>query len=312
MERNLSIHISDRSHLNITLNIYNCGNREVELEQFYAPDYYSFYFVKEGKGSFTQCKASHRIQAGECFVVFPNEDSVIKSEHGKPLNVTWVSFSGYLVGAYLNRAKITAFTPVMEDTQDHELEGLFDTLLHVATRHANRYCPIMAQMYSIFAFFLDHAQQEPELQTAPPAMYLMKALDFIDIYYQDDISVEDVAGSVGLTRKALYTIFKQLTGFSTKDYLIYYRMRKATSLLETTTLPIETVAVSVGYRDQFHFSKEFKKNVGVSPSEYRKNVVKDPGSSYLSPIDGVRLQFPVPLSYQEETASPGNRRRKSE
>ena len=72
MERNLSIHISDRSHLNITLNIYNCGNREVELEQFYAPDYYSFYFVKEGKGSFTQCKASHRIQAGECFVVFPN------------------------------------------------------------------------------------------------------------------------------------------------------------------------------------------------------------------------------------------------
>ena len=117
---------------------------------------------------------------------------------------------------------------------------------------------------------------------------------------------------MGLTRKALYTIFKQLTGFSTKDYLIYYRMRKATSLLETTTLPIETVAVSVGYRDQFHFSKEFKKNVGVSPSEYRKNVVKDPGSSYLSPIDGVRLQFPVPLSYQEETASPGNRRRKSE
>lgn len=293
MEKNLSIHISDRSHLNITLNIYNCGNRSLEVEQFYRPDHYTFYFVKEGKGSITQCKANHKIKAGQCFVIYPNEEASIKAEHGKFLNVTWVSFSGYLVDAYLTRAKISAYEPVADDNAEHELEQMFDQLLHVAVRPANRYCPIMAQLYSIFAFLLDHNQEDSRPQFAPPDMYLMKALDFIDIYYQDDISVEDVANSVGLNRKSLYTIFKQLTGFSTKDYLIYYRMRKATYLLETTALPIETIAASVGYRDQFHFSKEFKKNVGFSPSEYRRVVAQDPGKGYLSPIDTVRQQFPA-------------------
>ena len=73
-------------------------------------------------------------------------------------------------------------------------------------------------------------------------------------------------------------------------------MRRATNLLETTSLPIETIAVSVGYRDQFHFSKEFKKNVGFSPSEYRRVVAQDPKKCYLSPIDVVREQFPAPGS----------------
>lgn len=294
--KDMSIHISDRSHLNITLNIYNCGNRSVEVEQFLRPDYYSFYYVKEGRGSITQSKANHKIKAGQCFVIYPNEEATITSEHGKSLNVTWVSFSGYLVDVYLGRAKISPFEPVAEDTPERELEKLFDRLLQAATRPANRYCPIMAQLYSIFAFLLDHTQEDSQAQIAPPDMYLMKALDFIDIYYQDNITVEDIASSVGLNRKSLYTIFKQLTGFSTKDYLIYYRMRRATNLLETTSLPIETIAVSVGYRDQFHFSKEFKKNVGFSPSEYRRVVAQDPKKCYLSPIDVVREQFPAPGS----------------
>ena len=146
--KDLSIHISDRSHLNITLNIYNCGNRSVEVEQFLRPDYYSFYYVKEGRGSITQSKANHKIKAGQCCVIYPNEEATITSEHGKSLNVTWVSFSGYLVDVYLGRAKISPFEPVAEDTPERELEKLFDRLLQAATRPANRYCPIMAQLYT--------------------------------------------------------------------------------------------------------------------------------------------------------------------
>ena len=38
MERNISIHISDRSHLNLTLNVYNCGNEDVAIEKKILPD----------------------------------------------------------------------------------------------------------------------------------------------------------------------------------------------------------------------------------------------------------------------------------
>lgn len=291
--KNISIHISDRSHWNLTLNVYNCGNQNMEQEHETKPDYYIFYFVKEGKGYVTQRQATHKVEAGQGFVIFPNEEACIKSEYKKAMNVTWVAFSGYLVERYLNRAKLTAYEPVFGDNEEHEAEFLFDTLLAASTNFPNRYCKIMAQLYSIFGFLIDNASRECQIEDVTPEYYLIKALDFIDVNYMDDISVEDIAASAGMNRKALYGVFKNLTGFSPKDYLIYYRMCKATALLKDANLSVETVAGSVGYSDQFHFSKEFKKNVGLSPSVYRKEVLHDPSKEYKSPIDVVRQQYPV-------------------
>lgn len=291
--RNISIHISDRSHWNLALNVYNCGNQNIEIEHCTKPDYYIFYFVKEGKGYVTVRQATHKVGAGQGFVLFPNEEARVKSEHKGAMNVTWVAFSGHLVDRYLSRAKLSVYKPVFSDNSEHEVEAMFDRLLAVSTTLPNRYCKIMAQLYSIFGFLLDNAFDiRPE--TVSPEFYLIKALDFIDANYQDDISVEDIAANAGINRKSLYAVFKSLTGFSPKDYLIYYRMCKATALLKDENLSIEVVAVSVGYSDQFHFSKEFKKNVGLSPSVYRRRVAQDPTVEYKSPIDAVRQQFPVP------------------
>lgn len=290
--RNISIHISDRSHWNLALNVYNCGNQNIEIEHCTKPNYYIFYFVKEGKGYVTVRQATHKVEAGQGFVLFPNEEARVKSEHKGAMNVTWVAFSGHLVDRYLSRAKLSVYKPVFSNNSEHEVEAMFDRLLAVSTTLPNRYCKIMAQLYSIFGFLLDNAFDiKPE--SVSPEFYLIKALDFIDANYQDDISVEDIAANAGINRKALYAVFKSLTGFSPKDYLIYYRMCKATALLKDENLSIEVVAVSVGYSDQFHFSKEFKKNVGVSPSVYRRRVVQDPSVEYKSPIDNVRQQFPV-------------------
>ena len=296
MERNISIHISDRSHLNLTLNVYNCGNQDIVIEQEMKSDVYTFFFVREGKGYVTQQQLTHKVSAGQGFVVFPNTETTIKSEFKNTMNVDWVAFSGYLVEKYLDRAHLTIFEPVFEDVEDGELGGYFDRLVDVSRHMPNRYCKLMAQLYSIFAFILDHTFVEKAPASTPAEAFLLKALDFIDINYQSDISVEDIAQAAGCNRKTLYNVFKTLTGFSPRDYLIYYRMWKATVLLKNPRLSIEMVATAVGYGDQFHFSKEFKKNVGLPPSEYRKIINTDPSKEYQSPIDIVREQYPNPMA----------------
>ncbi|MDO5327969.1 MAG: AraC family transcriptional regulator [Clostridia bacterium] len=296
MERNISIHISDRSHLNLTLNVYNCGNQDIVIEQEMKSDVYTIFFVREGKGYVTQQQITHKVSAGQGFVVFPNAETAIKSEFKNTMNVDWVAFSGYLVEKYLDRAHLTIFEPVFEDVKDRELEGYFDRLVDVSRHMPNRYCKLMAQLYSIFAFILDHTFVEKAPVSTPAEVFLLKALDFIDINYQSDISVEDIAQAAGCNRKTLYNVFKNLTGFSPRDYLIYYRMWKATVLLKNPRLSIEMVATAVGYGDQFHFSKEFKKNVGLPPSEYRKVINTDPSKEYQSPIDIVREHYPNPMA----------------
>lgn len=290
--KNVAIYISDRSHINLTLNVYNCGNQDIAFEREVKLDSYAFYYVKDGSGCVTQRQITHKIQAGDGFVIYPNMSVSIKSSYKQTMNVTWVAFSGYLVERYLNRAKLSSYEPLFADTEDRELEGIFDTLLRVSMKMPNRYCKIMAQMYNIFAFLLDHIQDGVRGGVSTPESVLIRALDFIDSNYHEDISVEDIADSVGVNRKSLYTVFKNLTNFSPKDYLIYYRMCKATALLKEPELSVESVAVSVGYSDQFHFSKEFKKNVGMSPTVYRKAIAEDPANEYMSPIDAVRQQFP--------------------
>ena len=301
MERNISIHISDRSHLNLTLNVYHCGNQDITLDQELKKDVYTFVFVREGKGYVNQQQLTHKVSAGQGFVVFPNVQTTIKSEFKNTMNVDWVSFSGYLVDKYLERAHLTIFDPVFEDAENRELEGYFDRLVEVSKHLPNRYCKLMAQLYSIFAFLLDHTFVEKAPATLPNEVFLLKALDFIDINYQSEITVEDIAQAAGCNRKVLYTVFKNLTGFSPRDYLIYYRMGKATALLKNPQLSISMVGTAVGYSDQFHFSKEFKKNVGLPPLRYRKIIKTDPSKEYQSPIDQVREHYPSPMA---EIASP--------
>ena len=75
---------------------------------------------------------------------------------------------------------------------------------------------------------------------------------------------------MGINRSYLYTVFKDKSGISPKEYLTRFRVRQAKSLLKETALPVSAVAASVGYEDNLYFSKVFRRVSGISPTEYRK------------------------------------------
>lgn len=293
--RNISIHVSDRNHYNLTLNIYNCGNQDYVMEQGGKPDHYILYYVKEGRGTVVARQMTHKVEAGQGFVIYPQEEMWIRPNYKDGMNVTWVAFSGYLVEQYLGRANLTSYEPVFKDNDAHDGEKMFDDLLRASMTFPNRYCKMMAQLYSIFGFLLDNVSWEARPNEATAESYLVKALDFIDTNFFEDITVNDIAAWVGLSRKALTSVFTGLTGFTVKDYLIYYRITRAVNLLRSSKLSIEQVAESVGYKDQFYFSKQFKKNVGMTPSECRRKMAKEPDWEYVPPIDTVRQQYSTPF-----------------
>ena len=294
MGQNISIHISDRSHYNLTLNVYNCGCQDIDQERRDRPDHYILYFVNKGRGSINIRHVSYKIESGQGFVVFPGVETQIQSHYKDTMNVTWIAFSGYLVDRYLSRANLSVYDPVFYDNDRHEAENHFTAMLTAAQQFPNRYCKIMAQLYSLIGFLIDNAMPESKLGTTIPEFYLMRALDFIDRNYFENITIEDIASSVGITRKTLSTVFSSLTGFSPKDYLIYYRISKAVDLLRDRNLSVEMIASSIGYNDQYYFSKQFKQNVGMTPSACRKTMAENPEWRFESPIDQVRQKYSEP------------------
>jgi len=98
------------------------------------------------------------------------------------------------------------------------------------------------------------------------------AKKFIDNNYQDNITMEIVAGYVCVSEKYLCRKFKTRFGIPPQQYLLSVRMKQAKRLIKDTELKIKEISSSVGYKSQLTFSYAFKNFTGMSPSEYRKSL----------------------------------------
>ncbi|MGO8586822.1 helix-turn-helix domain-containing protein, partial [Rhizobium ruizarguesonis] len=65
--------------------------------------------------------------------------------------------------------------------------------------------------------------------------------------------------------------FKKATGLSPSHYLIRQRIAKARQLLQETNISIIEIGMSVGYSSHSHFAQIFRREAGVSPSDYRRS-----------------------------------------
>lgn len=84
-----------------------------------------------------------------------------------------------------------------------------------------------------------------------------------------NLMLQDVAKAVGMSNSRFSTVFSQQTGQTFTEYLIYLRLNKAREMLKTTNIKSSQIARESGYNDSHYFSYIFKKNVGMTPSEYR-------------------------------------------
>ena len=90
-----------------------------------------------------------------------------------------------------------------------------------------------------------------------------------------DFSAYEAAGHFEMTLPAFSKYFKDQTGQNVMDYTIHLRMERAKELLRTTALPLKEISEAVGYYNISSFTRRFKLNQGITPSEYRKAFVKD-------------------------------------
>ncbi|MDQ0174829.1 phosphoenolpyruvate hydrolase family protein [Bacillus chungangensis] len=93
---------------------------------------------------------------------------------------------------------------------------------------------------------------------------------YIALHYMDEITLNEIAEILNLSRSYLSTLFKKEVGISFTQYLINFRLNRAIEILKLENLPLNSVAEMVGYPDYTQFSKIFKKYKGVSPKYYIK------------------------------------------
>ena len=98
-----------------------------------------------------------------------------------------------------------------------------------------------------------------------------RARKYIDENFRStDISLDDVSQEVDISPYYFSKLFKEETGKNFIEYLTDIRIEKAKELLNGTNLSMKEICAEIGYADPNYFSRTFKKNVGVTPTEYKE------------------------------------------
>lgn len=99
---------------------------------------------------------------------------------------------------------------------------------------------------------------------------IAQAIRYMNAHLFEQLSVSMVAEAVSLSPSHFSRQFKRHTGYSPYEYIVLRRLDRAKYLLTSTTLTVKEIAYHIGYNSEENFIHSFQKNVGISPSLFRK------------------------------------------
>lgn len=121
----------------------------------------------------------------------------------------------------------------------------------------------------LFVRELQRTSTGPSQEASRRPEELTRLLVHIDRCYHEAPTVEKLAEILGRSRSHVLKLFQRHLHMSAKAYIIARQMREARELLLSTTLAISEIGRAAGVPDPYHFSKLFRRTVGLSPTEYR-------------------------------------------
>ena len=229
--------------------------------------------IERGAETFYYRGAIHTAPAGSIVVINPNELHTGQSATDNGWSYRMIYPAADLLARVASELAgrprgIPYFSvPVYQD------ESVFTALraAHIALEQSHSALERETRLMEALAMLVRrHAEDRPTLAQPGFAHHaLHQAQEYLCAHFADDISLEYLARLVYLSPFHLSRLFREQLGLPPHTYLNQIRVNHAKALLNTGLSPTD-VAHAVGFADQSHFTKAFKRVVGIPPGQYRK------------------------------------------
>ncbi len=230
-------------------------------------------YVASGKAHFYFDKSEEDtvVTAGHMVLYRPKEPQRYIYYGEEQTEVYWVHFTGNNVTNILRHYGIGSGMRVIETGTSLEYPRIFKQMIQELQRCQAHYPDLLTLL---LLELLIRIERQIGREHRPKDAYLNAemelAIQHFSDHYSDEINIEEYALSRGMSVSWFIRSFKQYAGTTPMQYLVERRMANAQVLLETTSYNISEIAALVGYDNPLYFSRIFRKQKGMSPSEYRK------------------------------------------
>lgn len=229
-------------------------------------------YCVDGEGWVQLGEGKYKIASGSAIFIPANTPHAYAADSTHPWTIYWFHLKGKQCNevAALLMGDDKATQPISVPFSSERI-ALFDRIFDSFSQGygiANMLFANLALQFFLASFAAPHRFDRPEKQEAHNSM--QKAVHFMQEHLHEPVTLDNIALAAGLSVSFFCRKFKQETGYTPIEYCNHLRMQKACHLLHFTNLRTNEIALRVGIGDPFYFSRLFKKQLGMSPSNYRK------------------------------------------
>lgn len=260
------------------ITIYQYGREQCKPFHTFGPairNHYLIHCILSGKGTYrtgSQNQAAcYPLHENQAFLIEPNQVIHYSADGNEPWEYMWIEFDGLKAREFLSHAGLSQARPVFNASTEAGCREVFSYLLQILDRPDMLPAQVVGCTYLFFGALIQHsATAGPLPKDDIKKFYIQSTVDYIENHYMENITVEDIAAHLGLSRSYFSKLFKKMTQKSPQEFLITYRIHKSCEYLRSTSLTIAEIAGQVGYPNQFHFTRAFKGILHLPPNEWRK------------------------------------------
>ena len=233
-------------------------------------------YVAAGKAHFFFQGEERIVPAGSVVIYRPKEEQKYRYYGADKTEVFWVHFTGGNVRNILREYGIADSDQVIRTGTSLEFTRLFCQMIReLQLRRENYEQMLVLLLRRLLILIQRQAADSPKVRSSFVESEMNQALNYFQEGYYTPISVEDYASSRGMSTSWFIRSFKDFTGVTPMHYILALRIANAQSLLENTDYTVAEISRLVGYEDQLYFSRLFKKQSGLSPSQFRRQVQRE-------------------------------------
>ncbi len=228
-------------------------------------------YCLRGKGWFLLNDKRLEVVANQ-FILVPS--TKLKMSYGaddiEPWTIYWIHFTGKNIQEFNKGFNIGVYDGARDIDYNEKgiqlWESIYESLqMGYGNENLNN---VNLCLYYLLATFL-YADKHVSMKQDEDKDIVKNTITFMQEQLHQKCSLEAFAQINKLSMSHFSNLFKRSTGMPPMDYFIHLKMIKACSLLYSSDIKIHEIALSLGYDNPFHFSRLFKKNLKVSPKQYR-------------------------------------------
>ena len=229
---------------------------------------YIFIYCTEGKGIININRKQYVLHENEAFCIPRFQGHSYYACEDNPWSILWVHIKGEDTKYFpLEECRIVQFN---SNNSTNRMLFLFELLFSVLERNytLGNFIYISQVLALILAETYDREKHHTTLEQNK---YVTAVVRYMYKHLQESLTLEQVSEEFDLSKSYLNAIFQKYTQHAPMDFYINLKMKEACKLFRSTDMYIYEVAQRLGYKDQYYFSRIFKKVVGISPKEYKNS-----------------------------------------